>query len=502
VVVVIPPWMLGTVEPWSIWTLNSICIAVGVLAMLFKVINGDTSSPARARSDESQDNVGEKTGLIWKGRISQDCFLFCLTGLIPLFVFIHFLNARAEFNPQLLTFRFLEQCIQWLPHTYDRDLTFDLFWQCLSLWVFFWGFRSWLLSGSLFLNAKDLGNKSEESRLSTRGSRGERNLRRLLWVFVSNAALVSFVGILQRLDGTQDLLWLYHPKFQSWDIYSHFGPFGYRGNAATYLNLMWPVGAYLLGVELSSNHGGRKNRIGNGAYTLLYPLLFVISLGVIISSSRAGAIVLIASMGLLAMRAVFAAGKVNARLFAIFLGAAVLIAGIAWILDEARGLTRIISTAKELAGKGSEGRPDIYQHLPSLFREHFLWGSGPGSFSSVYVIVRKPTLSSQKEVVWSAWAHSDPAEILITFGVVGSILLLSCFFFILILPRLRGKPVAGQPGGFYLFLSLGTMVVHSFVDFPFQIHSLLHAFVVIVAIISAVQCDLGSRSVITEFETA
>ena len=160
---------------------------------------------------------------------------------------------------------------------------------------------------------------------------------------------------------------------------------------------------------------------------------------------------------------------------------------IAW---EFGGLGRIVSTLSSFEPKTyqnyqEESRMDIYHNLLPTARQIPTWGFGPGSFAAVYLLQRGPVLvhgDNTELVKWSAWAHCDPLEFFITFGVVGSILL------VLFLGVAVGRPLFfsikshAENDLFVPYIALSGCLLHSFVDFPFQIYSLVHLFLAILAI--------------------
>ncbi|MCP4950625.1 MAG: hypothetical protein GY922_02105, partial [Proteobacteria bacterium] len=88
------------------------------------------------------------------------------------------------------------------------------------------------------------------------------------------------------------LLFLVEPGINSGNI-AQFGPFAYRSNAASYLNLIWPLGLGLF-IQLGrENLDYGKRRIGNGPELLLIPCTILAASGPIISSARGGALVMI-----------------------------------------------------------------------------------------------------------------------------------------------------------------------------------------------------------------
>ena len=114
------------------------------------------------------------------------------------------------------------------PHTYDRGRTGKAFIKYLALFVFFTVVRNWLIAGVSPVISS--GNKINEK---------SPRMHHLLWAVSISSATLALTGIIQKLDGTDKLLWLFRNHLK--DGFGSFGPFPYQGSAAQFLNLMWPI---------------------------------------------------------------------------------------------------------------------------------------------------------------------------------------------------------------------------------------------------------------------
>ena len=474
--IVFAPWAFGTVHGVSILAMNLIGTALGILWFLGWWLRQGQKVNEKD-SDRKKPVIRGLPGAA--PRLVH--WAFGSTLLVVVYVLIHTLNARADFDPTDLTFLYNFEFVSWLPHSFDKRNSWNELWEMAALWSFFWVTRSWMRRDSFFSERRDQ-DEIEANRLSRLPAR----TRRFLFVLVINSGLLALVSVLQRLDGTEDLLWLYHPKFQSWDIGSHFGPFGYRGNAATYFNLVWPVGLFLLLMckrELIHRH---RIRQGSGVHVLLFPVVGFIAIAPLITSSRGGGMISVLLMFVLSIWYLLQHPRRKKAGLIILIGAFVMAVG-AMSLGGDRFLSRIQESIVLEDKSGREGRLDIYQHFGPILRDNSIWGTGPGSFSSVYSVHRQPSIQGAnpaKLVLWSAWAHSDPIETLITYGAVGTGLLLASFGFLIGPPTvalIRRRIDTTQ----WLFLAaLIGMILHSFIDFPFQIYSLQHLFVVVLVVYS------------------
>ncbi len=143
--------------------------------------------------------------------------------------------------------------------------------------------RGWLIGAS---------RREVRSNGGTHWFPGDR-IQGLLWTLSINAAAVSLVGILQRLDGYQKLLWTFANHINGG--YGAFGPFPYRSSGAQYLNLMWPVTLGFWWVLRCRNVARRSvlHRSGGDPHVLLLVLAALTAAGVVVANSRGGFLVLV-----------------------------------------------------------------------------------------------------------------------------------------------------------------------------------------------------------------
>ncbi len=209
---------------------------------------------------------------------------YCLVGAM---------NWRAIANPADLSFTYRESYIHWLPHTFDSTRTWLAFWTYLGLAGSFWAVRDWLL-GKTDEEAKAVYRQPQHGG-GRPGLLLPARLRRLLWVLAVNGGLLGLEGIVQRLEGSGNLLFLVKPRVNP-GAETQFGPYAYRANASQYFNLLWPV---CLGFWWTLN---RSLGFQRHAYHLILACCAIMAACPIISTSRAGAVV---TMGIVVLAAFF-----------------------------------------------------------------------------------------------------------------------------------------------------------------------------------------------------
>lgn len=281
--VVCGPWFFGTTQPWAIWTMNVAAYLLGLLLVAKWIIRWRTGFSPMCWGNSPDPNEPRT------GRMSRvlTVLLATLTVILLGWCVVSGLNARANYLTGSRAFVYFE-CIDWLPHSYDRDRTWIAFWQYLGFACFLWSLRDWIL-GKTPTERQAARDAAETSRHRMSAPIPER-FRRLMWVLCINGALIALVAILHRLQGADKLLWIL--KSRTLGSEGHFGPYNYRANAAQYLNLLWPL---CLGFWWILRHEARvtrfaHSRAGEGPHVLLLPCSVLLAAAPFISNSRGGAL--------------------------------------------------------------------------------------------------------------------------------------------------------------------------------------------------------------------
>lgn len=452
------PWAFGTTQPWAILSLNVLGIILGLVTGFRYMVsryNAKISNPAKFQETA-------KTHF-------SDLALALLTLSILAYILISALNKRATYDPTSWHYLY-HNAIDWLPHSYDSQSTWKIFWVYLGLAGYFWACRSWVMN--------PMPQKNLYSRLPAQPGSGlpgeilSRRIRVLLWILCINAALVGLAGLLQRIDGTNKLLWLVEPDINK-DSISQFGPYAYRANAAQYFNLVWPVALGLWLTYFRQRHFCQRTH-----YNILLPILIILILCPIFSNSRGGALVTAGSLlfffVILSYSRWGGTWRGKSGLFLV-LGAALLIG----MLFSWEHLAPRFSRIEE----GFQSREVLLITGRKMLDHNMVFGTGPGSFANLYQFYMRLRLDPR----W-AQLHNDWYQTLITFGAVGSILILSAL--LLVLVRCfgsRGIPTDREFVG-AMWLALGGCLFHAIYDLPFQVHSVLSLFIFLCAILSCVSC--------------
>jgi O-antigen ligase len=443
----VTPWLYGTTENWSIrlMTAASFCTALCILPM-----------PFRKREAAAPKESGREKFLKYG-------FLGLNVALLA-FTLIAYLNARATFSIDDRSFTYRENVIPWLPTSYDRARTGEFLLNSLALCLIFWSARSWLGRGWRFEN-----RSSDEH--GSRSASSNRRISLLLWLLAINGFALSVQGIFQRLTHSPRLLWM---RMSWWQIpESCFGPFSYRGNAADYLNLIWPL-TFGLWHALSSKQKKPGRLMFDGPELLLFPMFLVTAAATFISLSRGAS--LVAALMLLVLSGILLARARSGKMKVTVVLGIVAIFGFVIAISRAQLSTRF----KEAVSDNLSGRSIIYDNAKQIAADYPVFGTGPGTFQSVYHMYRE---SAKQD--WQAFVHDDWLETRATFGWVGFSLVILQFGLLACWAAIQRQRWTSRILPLCLFISLGGCLLHAKADFPFQIYSIVFTFVIVAALLTS-----------------
>jgi O-antigen ligase len=462
--ILLAPWMIGATTRETIFALNVIGFLSGGLWILQRIFCALAKPVCNGEADHPTGRW--PMAAVWVFVVVLLIYVLC-SALNPK------ASLRYTFNPGYpfasgVEIEYLDN-IDWLPHTYDQDRTMRAFWKYLSLALSFAAARDWLLGGC----RKE--QRSESSNLQFPGYR----MQLLLWAFAVNAASVSLVGTLQRLDGTDKLLWTFSNHINGG--HGAFGPFPYQSNGAQYLNLIWPLTIGLWWSLGRRNIGGwSARRLGGDPNVVLILLAILTAAGVVVAKSRGGFLVLIGLLGLVLALLMFRSKSQPGFKLAV-IGAVVVVLWLGGWLGGgaliARFQTEDLSTMN--------GRKLIYEDTARMAEDFTVFGCGAETFAPLYYFYRK------KDLAWNAYVHDDYLETRVTFGVVGFANILLIFFSICLVPFFgNGIPA---PPEFILLIGVAMVgiLVHAKFDLPFQVYSLHSQFVLLCAVLTTLKWQRG-----------
>ena len=472
--VIFSPWAFGTTEPWSVWTMNISAYALGILLVTKWITRLATKYNPNPEPKKNELSLKQN-----RLRLIQKTCTILLAGsmfLLLAYIITSAINARASFNLETKEYIYFTNFNKNLPHSYDAKATWFLFWQYLGLILLFWSTKDWLAGATTSRNSFSFNPR----------------LKKLLHVACINAGILAFECILQRLHYDEfkgKLLFLLEPSINKLNL-TQFGPFAYRSNAATFFNLIWPIGLGILLQTARTPILSGKKKIGTGSELFMIPFIILIASCPIISSARGGTFIMVGLLVLVTLSIPLL--RIKSKLVFISLTVCILMAMLTafhfgWVKLETRLMTTFTDSfnSRKQIFEATNRMIDFYVFSnipPSPF------GSGPGSYQSVVQFELDEKLSS-----WQTWAHNDYLETLLTFGLPGSMLVLFIIMIFLlnfVLISINKNQVLFT---FYAILALIGVLVHAIGDFPLQVYSIQLIIIIILSIIQTEERSLNGE---------
>jgi hypothetical protein len=459
--VVFAPWGAGGTLFWSSWVLIVTGWVLGLLCVAkWGVLQWTGFQPAVWRREGT-----EVRWPIWG--------LGALTGLVLAQVGVSLWNARAEVNWGTDGLELLyRDAVSWLPTTYDLAATRKALFRYLAFAGAFWAMRDWLR-----IKSRGERHREEDGRAVEDAGRVPDRVRWLGWTLSVNAALMAMVGIVHRLDGSPDLLWLTKSAMMKVPGMM-FGSYPYRANAAQFLNLVWPL-ALGLWWMLRHEHLQReplRARAGGQAYPILLLLVAIMIGGILVAGSRAGIAIALVQMVLSMFILARAMGGWRPRVAMALAFVAALALG--WGLAGKFLQTRF---SNALVDDSMSGRTEIYAVAHRMASDFPVWGSGAESFLALNGLYR-----SKMSGTWYGYVHDDWLETQLTLGWIGLGVVVGLLF-LAVLARWRcGCIPVVRESQWLLWVGLGGILAHARVDFPFQIPSVHLLFVLLAALFTVI----------------
>jgi O-antigen ligase len=445
------PWLFGCTERWSIAVMNGGALFAGLGALVLYFFS-------RSSETKESETVDRRFAWVFFGS-NVLALLFCLVAV---------LNARATFSVETETFTYRTGVVSWLPTSYDRERSLEFLINSLGLFSFFWSLFFWIKFPR--------GGPYKQQHF-------QRRLKLVLWVFAANGFLVALQGMLQRFSGSPKLLW-FRPSYWHNSL-TCFGPFSYRGNAADYLNLVWPV-SFGFWYTLARRRDERHFGIGDGPELLLLPMSLVTTAASFATLSRGGALVAAGMLLILLATSLAARGSRVLKIsLAITIASVVIAAG-------ALAGSSLAARFRKSVTDNLSGRLEIYENAHKLAADFPWFGSGPGTFMSVYQLYRANT-----EQKWAAFVHDDWLETRVTFGRVGMAVVLLQLALLVFWTIAGWKKWSFPALSFALFLSMAGCLLHAKRDFPFQTYGVFFTFTAVCALLV---CAASPRNVPSESE--
>lgn len=322
-----------------------------------------------------------------------------------------------------------------------------------------------------------------------------RQIKRVLISLFVVGFFISFLGILQKVSGTEKIYWFHDASFAT-----PFGTFVNRNHFAGYISMVIPLGIFFL--IAPSFFGFRKNGDISG-YLLTFFAVVLMAVALFLSLSRGGITTFLLSLIFLGILMI-TRKRLRKKALVILPMAVVLIIALTWIgikpVEDA--LTTLVTIKEE----GSAiNRFAVWGDMGELIKAYPIMGTGLGTFAYIF-----PKYCNQPTIInlFFDHAHNDYLELFSDMGVAGFltavIMLFLIFKSVLSMSKERARvfsaaiadPAPHRHDWFALILCTLTGVVsmmfHSLTDFNLRIPSNALLFVTLIGLaVSAANMRAG-----------
>ncbi len=296
-------------------------------------------------------------------------------------------------------------------------------------------------------------------------------IRLLAIVIVASGVLQSSYGVMVTLGGQSfDIL---RTRAQGAAIGDAIGTFANRNHLAGYLEMCLAVGIGLLIASMKDSVADEswRERARNllrallGGKGMLRLLLIAMVIALVMTHSRMGNTAFFASMGICAGIGFFIYRR-NSQAMVVLFGSMILID--VFIISAWFGLDKLTDRLQQTQ-VGKEGRLEVTQNALVWIQDHWLTGTGAGSFVSVFPIYRDNNVDGFYD-----FAHNDYLQLLGEYGVIGAsffgLIAVFTLWTAIQLQRQRKTPLL-RGIGFATMMGLISLLIHSTTDFNLYIPS-------------------------------
>ena len=308
----------------------------------------------------------------------------------------------------------------------------------------------------------------------TASSLGRRDTLIIL-VIVAIASIL--LGVMQIMTGAQSFYYLYYYTSRGGAV----GFFANRNHLATLCLMTLPFVAGLAArLDRSGPRAARVGRRTIGAIAIGF-----LTLGTLLVQSIAGWLLLLPTLiGCLLVYKTGHGGKLSkviAPIGGIIAFVAILIALFAPVAP--------VDFSRTVGEVGPQQRRTIMTTSFTAAKNYLPFGSGLGSFVSIYPRYEDP---SQIERVYVNHAHNDYLELLLEGGIPAFLLMGALLWWISTrAARMWSSSGALRPLGRAATVSIGVLLAHSFVDYPFRTAAIAAVAAIACALLAASEEDVG-----------
>ncbi len=308
-----------------------------------------------------------------------------------------------------------------------------------------------------------------------------RRAAAILTIVGISGGVYAGYGLIAYWAGNHYLLWM--PKWAYPDDLT--GPFVNRNSFATYLGLcaVALVCRLLHGFKDLHLFGGWRTRLASlieflSGRAWLIAGLFLVATALFLTHSRGGFLSMLAGLATLAAAAAMAPSLRGLKPLRWIALLTVLVA-LAFLVSGGPAISRVLGTNID-----GEERLAVYRQVLNAIGDYPLFGTGFGSFSSIFPIYRTPDILNLYDL-----AHNDYLENLLELGIPAALCLFAALAWLTVLcirgVRLRRRDAIFSCAG---VAASALVAVNSAVDFSLQIPAVTVTYMAILGIAVA-QCE-------------
>ena len=149
----------------------------------------------------------------------------------------------------------------------------------------------------------------------------------------------------------------------------------------------------------------------------------------------------------------------------------------------------LISRLKAIERDQLTSRGEIWENSKAIGEEFPIFGTGPGTFRSVYQMYR-----TEPGQTWQAFLHDDWLETLITFGYVGTLLVLLNLLLLPFTWFIPGRIETPFVLPATISVGLAGCLIHAKFDFPLQTYSVLFMFILLCGVLFCLSSRRGEAA--------
>jgi len=299
----------------------------------------------------------------------------------------------------------------------------------------------------------------------------QSSIPRLVWIIPILGAISTGVGVAQLLAGPDSSLYVYAFANRQLPV----GLFSNANHQATFC-LIGLTFVFALVARLQRSFTGGDQDLARAIS--LAVLGFANIVGVLLAGSLAGHIMLVLVMLISIASLTSVKSKSGTRNVAVA-GAIALVAISAAVV----GFGTVFDSVLEISLQSSElSRQAIWQRSGTLIDDHFMVGSGLGTFRHVYQLYEDPSLVGFKYV---NNAHNDYLQVVIESGLIGLVAIVAGLILWAISTQAAWRAPTNGETTIKRAASLALLVVilHSIVDYPLRTPALATLSAVCLAIL-------------------